>query len=289
MIQVALYGRRIHIDYLNDTLILLQLLHQRGIHVYVHKSFADCLPDTTVPYDTFTKLPDNIYCLMSLGGDGTLLDSVCLAGNSDTPVLGINTGRLGFLSSVPLSDAGNAVDALLNNDYRIEERLLLHVSGKFLPNDDSPYTLNDVGIQRHYPSMISLRLTINKETLPDYWADGLLVATPTGSTAYSMSAGGPIVSPDSQSILITPIASHNLNIRPLVIADDSEVDVQVITRKGGAVISLDTRMYEAPSGTVVHIRKADFKAKIIRLHQSSFFTTLHEKLLWGSDKRNTSL
>jgi NAD+ kinase len=254
--------------------------------IFVHQSFAAYLPTATTDFETYTQLPDDIHCLMSLGGDGTLLDSVRLAGCSGTPVLGINTGRLGFLSSVPLSDADKAVDALLNNNYRLEERTLLEVSGDFLPAGDSPYALNDIGIQRHHPSMIAIRVTINQEALPDYWADGLLLATPTGSTAYSMSAGGPIVAPDSQSIIITPIASHNLNIRPLVIADNAEVGVQVFTRKGAAVISLDNRIYDVPSGTEIQVRKANFTAKIIKLHRSSFFSALHEKLSWGIDKRN---
>jgi NAD+ kinase len=143
-----------------------------------------------------------------------------------------------------------------------------------------------VGVQHFHPSLVTVRVTVNEEALPDYWADGLLVATPTGSTAYSMSAGGPIVAPDSQSLIITPIASHNLNMRPLVIADSARIKLQIITRRGVAIISIDNRVYEVPSGTGIELEKAAYTAKIIRLRESSFFNTLCEKLSWGYDKRN---
>jgi NAD+ kinase len=285
---VALYGRQIDPVFLPAVIRVLQLLNLHHIPVLVHRSFAAYLPAGAAHYDTFADLPADIYCLISLGGDGTFLESVGIACYSHTPVFGINAGRLGFLSTVPLSDAEEAVNALLHHDYRIEARTLLKVSGGFLPPDDSPYALNDVGVQRLHPSLVTVRVTINGEALPDYWADGLLVATPTGSTAYSMSAGGPVVAPDSQSLLITPIASHNLNMRPLVVADSAHIKLQVVSRKGVAVISIDNRTYEVPSGSEITLEKATYTAKIIRLHKSSFFSTLCEKLSWGYDKRNMS-
>ncbi|MDR3184070.1 MAG: NAD(+)/NADH kinase [Prevotellaceae bacterium] len=284
---VALYGRQIEPGHLPEVICLLQLLNQHHIDVLVHRSFAAYLPAGAARYDTFTELPAGIHCLISLGGDGTFLESVGIACYSHTPVFGINAGRLGFLSTVPLSNAGEAVNALLHHDYRIEERTLLKVSGEFLPPGDSPYALNDVGVQRLQLALVTVRVTINGEALPDYWADGLLVATPTGSTAYSMSAGGPVAAPDSQSLIITPIASHNLNMRPLVVADSAHIKLQVANRKGAAVVSLDNRTYEVPSGTEIRIEKAPYTAKLIRLHRSSFFGTLCEKLSWGYDKRNT--
>jgi NAD+ kinase len=284
---VAIYGRQIDSADLPEVVRLLQWLNQHGIAVLVHRSLTACLPADAAPYEIYAELPADVHCLISLGGDGTFLESVCLACYSHTPVFGINTGRLGFLSTVPLSHAEKAVNALLHRDYRIEERSLLKVSGQFLPASDSPYALNDVGIQRLHLSLVTVRVTVNGEKLPDYWADGLLVATPTGSTAYSMSAGGPIVAPDSQSFIITPIASHNLNMRPLVIADSAHIKLQVVSRKGVAVISIDNRIYEVPSETEIELEKAAYTAKIIRLHESSFFGTLCEKLSWGYDKRNS--
>jgi NAD+ kinase len=271
---------------LPEVIRLLQLLNRHRVSVFVHRSFASYLPAGATRYDIFTELPAGAHCLISLGGDGTFLESIGLACYSHTPVFGINTGRLGFLSTVSLSDSERVVNALLQHDYRIEARTLLKVSGDFLPAGDSPYALNDVGVQHLHPSLIAVRVTVNEEKLPDYWADGLLVATPTGSTAYSMSAGGPIVAPDSQTLLITPMASHNLNMRPLVIADSARIKLQVVSRKGVAVVSIDNRIYEVPSGTEIQLEKAAYAAKIIRLHESSFFGTLCEKLSWGYDKRN---
>jgi NAD+ kinase len=283
---IAIYGQRIDPVYQPDILRLLQLLNKHNIRFFIHKTFLACLPEFHNTQEEFTALPSGIDCVISLGGDGTFLESVRLVGNSGIPVLGINIGRLGFLSTVPLDKMEDAMDALLQQKYDIEERTLLKASGSFLPSEVSPYALNEIGIQRHYPSVISIRLTINEETLPDYWADGLLIATPTGSTAYSMSVGGPIVVPDSKSFIISPIASHNLNIRPLVISDDAKLNVQAITRKGTAIFSVDNRLHEVDSGAEMHIQKANFTAKTIRLHGNSFFTTLHEKLSWGIDKRN---
>ena len=283
---VALYGRQVEPVDLPEVIRLLQWLNRHDVAALVHRSFAAYLPADAARYDIFTELPADIHCLISIGGDGTFLESVGLACYSHTPVFGINTGRLGFLSSVPLSHFEQALSALLHHDYRIEARTLLKVSGQFLPASDSPYALNDVGVQHFHPSLVTVRITVDEEKLPDYWADGLLVATPTGSTAYSMSAGGPVVAPGSQSFIITPIASHNLNVRPLVIADSAHIKLQVVSRRGVAVISIDNRLYEVPSGTEIHLEKAAYTAKIIRLRESSFFSTLCEKLSWGYDKRN---
>jgi NAD+ kinase len=283
---VALYGRQVEPVDLPEIIRLLQWLNRHEVTVLVHRSFAAYLPAGAARYDVFAELPADVHCLISLGGDGTFLESIALACYSHTPVFGINTGRLGFLSTVPLSYSEKALNALLHHDYRVEARTLLEVSGSFLPASDSPYALNDVGVQHFHPSLVTVRVTVNDEKLPDYWADGLLVATPTGSTAYSMSAGGPIVAPDSQSLIITPVASHNLNMRPLVIADSARIKLQVVSRKGVAAISIDNRLYEVPSGTEIQLEKAAYTAKIIRLHESSFFSTLCDKLSWGYDKRN---
>ena len=283
---VALYGRQIAPVDLPEVVRLLQWLNQHEVAALVHQSFAAYLPAGAARYGVVDELPADIHCLISLGGDGTFLESVGLACYSHTPVFGINTGRLGFLSTVPLRHFEKALQALLHHDYRVETRTLLKVSGPFLPAGDSPYALNDVGVQHFHPSLVTVRVSVNEEALPDYWADGLLVATPTGSTAYSMSAGGPVVAPDSQSFIITPIASHNLNMRPLVIADSARIKLQIVSRKGVAMVSIDNRVYEVPSGTEITLEKAAYTAKMIRLRESSFFSTLCEKLSWGYDKRN---
>jgi len=284
---IAINGQRIETTYLPAVVHLLALLQEKNIKIIVNSALQQSLSNAGHPVESFVKLPENTDYLISLGGDGTFLGSILLVEQSGIPVLGINTGRLGFLSNITLENPAKTVNYLLENNYTIEERSLLKVSGDFLPVGDFPYALNETGIQKRLPTMmINIKVSINGEKLPDYWADGLLVSTPTGSTAYSMSVRGPIIVPDTDCLLLSPIASHNLSTRPLVINDRSVIKMQVNTRQHTAIISLDNRFYEVPSGTEICVEKAAFTVKTVRLHDSSFFSTLQEKLLWGSDKRN---
>lgn len=284
---IAVNGQRIESSYLPAVVHLLTLLQEKNIKILVAPALQQALNNAGYPVELFTNLPENTDYLISIGGDGTFLESVLLVGQSGTPVLGINTGRLGFLSNITLDDPEKTISYLLEKNYTLEERSLVKVSGNFLPVGDIPYALNEIGIQKRLPTMmINIKVSINGEKLPDYWADGLLVSTPTGSTAYSMSIRGPIIVPDVHCLLLSPIASHNLSTRPLVIDDRSTIKMQVNTRQHTAIISLDNRFYEVPSGTEISVAKADFTVKTVRLHGSSFFSTLQEKLLWGSDKRN---
>ena len=285
---IAINGQQIETAYLPAVVHLLKLFQEKNIKISVRPTLQQLLGNAGLHVEAFTKLPEDIDYLISLGGDGTFLDSIALVEKSGVPVLGINTGRLGFLSNITLEDCEKTVFNLLQKNYTIEERSLLKVSGDFLPSGDIPYALNEIGIQKRLPTMmISIKVSINGERLPDYWADGLLVSTPTGSTAYSMSVGGPIIVPEARCLLLSPIASHNLSTRPLVISDQSTIKMQVTTRYNtAAIISLDNRFYEVASGTEISIAKAAFTVKTVRLYGSSFFSTLQEKLLWGSDKRN---
>jgi len=285
---IAINGQKIETSYLPAVVHLLELLEEKNIQISVAPVLQQLLTKVGHFVESFEKLPENTDYLISLGGDGTFLESIMLVKNLGIPVLGINTGRLGFLSNVALDDYEKTISYLLQKNYTIEERSLLKVSGDFLPTGDIPYALNEIGIQKRMATiMINVKVSVNDEQLPDYWADGLLVATPTGSTAYSMSVGGPIIVPEVRCLLLSPIASHNLSTRPLVISDQSMIKMQVNTRHSSAVISLDNRLYEVPSGTTISIEKAAFTVKTIRLQESSFFSTLQEKLLWGKDKRNT--
>jgi len=284
---IAINGRQIEKAYLPTVVHLLELLQKKNIHILVSPTLQQLLSDVGYRVESFVRLSKDTDYLISIGGDGTFLESVLLVEKSEIPILGINTGRLGFLSNITLNDCEKTINYLLQKNYSIEERSLLKVSGNFLPTGDIPYALNEIGIQKRMATvMINIKVSVDGEKLPDYWADGLLVSTPTGSTAYSMSVGGPIIVPEANCILLSPIASHNLSTRPLVINDHSTIKIQANIRHNTFIISLDNRLYELASGTEVSIEKAAFSVKTIRLHKSSFFSTLQEKLLWGSDKRN---
>ncbi|MDR0295111.1 MAG: NAD kinase [Prevotellaceae bacterium] len=284
---IAVNGRQVEAAYLPAVVHLLELLQKKNINISVAPALQQLLSDVGYRVESFVELPKNADYLISIGGDGTFLESVLLIAKSGIPVMGINTGRLGFLSNITLADCEKTISYLLQKKYTIEERSLLKVSGDFLPAGDIPYALNEIGIQKRMATiMINIKVSVNGEKLPDYWADGLLVSTPTGSTAYSMSVGGPIIVPEARCLLLSPIASHNLSTRPLIINDHSTIKVQANTRHNTIIISLDNRIYEVASGAKISIEKASFTVKTIRLYGSNFFSTLQEKLLWGSDKRN---
>ena len=240
---------------------------------------------TFVGYD---DIDSNIRLLISLGGDGTFLDSINIVRDRGIPVMGINTGNLGFLSNIAKSISTKFVESLveklLTGDLPIEERTLLHATINDKPAVDFPYALNDVVIHKNTSGLITIHTWSNDDLLNSYWADGLIVATPTGSSAYSLSVGGPIVAPESQNFIISPIAAHNLNVRPLVIPDNVTLKLKPESRnKGTFKLSLDSRTVEYTSGTTIQIKRADFKIKIVKT--SSFYTTLRKKLMWGVDKR----
>ncbi len=283
--QIAINGRTLADCHHAGFIGLVRLLQEKGIKILLSHSLSGDFSD--IQAERFTTLPKNTDFLISLGGDGTFLESVLLVTDMEVPVIGINTGRLGFLASNTLSESEKIVKALLTKNYHLEERTLLQVSGNFFPKGDTPYALNEIGIQKQNPTMISVKVNVNGEQLPDYWADGVLLSTPTGSTAYAMSVGGPLVMPGTPCFLLSPIASHNLSIRPLVMNDTSRITMQVSTRSGPAILSLDNRTYEIASGSTFSIEKAPFSVKIVRLPGNSFFSALNEKLLWGSDKRNS--
>jgi NAD+ kinase len=216
-----------------------------------------------------------------------MLNAVALVHDSGIPILGINMGRLGFLSSVNREQIAEAVAALKFGNYKIDSRSLIKLSSHANLFNNKNFALNEVTVYKQQPnSMVSVNVYINNEFLNSYWADGLIVATPTGSTAYSMSTGGPILSPQAKNFIITPIAPHNLSIRPLVIPDDKIVKIQVIGREDSYFVSLDARTESFNSSDELIIEKENFEVKLIRLPDENFFATIRAKLLWGIDKRN---
>jgi len=224
---------------------------------------------------------------LSIGGDGTFLNTAARIGRKQIPVLGINTGRLGFLADVSNEEIIPALDAILANQYSIEERALLYVQTSDGTVFDYPYALNEVSIlKQDSSSMMSINTSLNGEMVHTYQADGLIVSTPTGSTAYSMSVGGPLVVPQAQNIILSPVASHSLNVRPLIIPDSWVIELEVHSRSQNYLVALDGRSKVLEHQTKLYIRKADYTVKIIKQLNHTFFDTLKNKLMWGVDKRN---
>lgn len=270
----ALYGRHFGPDAEKRIQTLLRHLSDKGAEV-------------TFCQDSSAGIPDGVDIFLSLGGDGTFLNSLTMVRDSGIPVAGINFGRLGFLTSAGSGDSGCAVlDRMLEGNYSVRKRSLLEVSYEGFPEEFYPYALNEVALQRGDPYMIGIEVRINGMSIPTYWADGLLIATATGSTAYSLSFGGPVAVPDSSVFIVTPMAPHNLNVRPLIVPDTSEIEVVLRTGGHRAMISADNRSEEVEGDRTIRIRKAAFTLSCVSFGKDGFFQALHEKLLWGEDRRN---
>ncbi|MCC6600377.1 MAG: NAD(+)/NADH kinase, partial [Crocinitomicaceae bacterium] len=218
---------------------------------------------------------------------GTLLDTAAIIRDSQVPVLGINTGRLGFLSNVAIQDIESCVEALLNGNFTLDGRSLIAVGGIGFSEHDFPFALNDVTLRNNdHNSMIAVQTYVNDIFMCTYWADGLIVSTPTGSTAYSLSCGGPIVTPDSNNIILTPIAPHNLSVRPFVLSNSNTVTLQPEARSGEFFLTLDSRTYPIDKHTRVELTRASFELNLVNLEGHNFFNTIRNKLGWAVDKRN---
>lgn len=292
--QIALFGRKFSPDFFPVIQNMIRQLEADTAIFYVHERFYDFLKtsiDFKKPVELYTDhkgLPANCFCMISIGGDGTLLDTLPFLRNSGIPVLGINTGRLGFLSSVSTDDMKESIQALKERNFRLDQRSLLMLETKEENLFGSfPYALNELAIlKRDNTTMISISAYVNGHYLNTYWADGLMVATPTGSTGYSLSCGGPIISPDAENFIITPIASHNLTVRPIVIKDNSLIKLRVEGRIKSHLIVMDSRSVPLENPIDLYIKKADFKTNLISLENKNFFKTIRNKLAWGFDKRN---
>lgn len=294
MKRIAIFGKTLSSEnkpYLHDLFVELS---DCQVEVLVYRPFAelirDCVPEgvSITEFSGHEELKGRADLLFSIGGDGTILDAVPLLGDSAIPVLGINMGRLGFLSSVAKEDLSQAVREVLQGRYTTEKRTLLElVSPQGVFNDGVNYALNEINIIRSPEhSLLAIKVFVNDLFLNTYWGDGILMATPTGSTAYSLSAGGPILTPDSRSFVITPIAAHNLTVRPIVIPDDSAVRIHVEGRDKKFVFSMDSRVCALDTSVELVVRKADFCIHTVRMDGADFFTTIRNKLMWGKDNRN---
>ncbi len=229
----------------------------------------------------------NADFVLSIGGDGTFLNTAARVGRKNIPILGVNTGRLGFLTDVAGENLLSTLESILGGNYTIEERTLLTLEAKDGTPFGYPTALNDISIlKQESSSMISVNVSLNNEPINRYQADGLVIATPTGSTAYSMSVGGPILVPQARNIIISPVASHSLNVRPLVVPDDWIIDLEVKSRSNNYMVSVDGRTKILEHNTRLRIARANYSIKVIKQLQHTFFDTLKNKLLWGIDKRN---
>lgn len=288
--KVAIYSRGIDADQnilLNQ---LLDALHKHSIKTYVYEPilYQFNYPNMLATFTNHSQLVSNeIDCLISIGGDGTILDAVTLIKDSNIPVLGINFGRLGFLASITKDEIAMAVEALVNGSFIADKRSLIHVDSDINLFGDSPFALNEFAIHKRDTSpMIKIHTYINGEFLNTYWADGLIVSTPTGSTGYNLSCNGPILFPESGSFVITPVAPHNLNVRSIVVADTNIISFEVEGRAEEYICVMDARRELVKMDVHLAVKKEEFSVNLIRLNENNFLSTLHNKLTWGMDKRN---
>ena len=290
--KVALYSLNLSENHSNFVDELVQKLMEKQIEVIFFEPLFEFLKKhVKIKHElkTFKNSKDlaGVNYMFSVGGDGTLLQSISFVKKLKIPVLGINTGRLGFLTSVSSQETDEAIKSILANDYDLDTRSLLEVELKKNPFGTLNFALNEVTIQKKdSSSMITIHTYLDGKFLNSYWADGLIVSTPTGSTAYSLSCNGPIVLPNSGNIIITPIAPHNLNVRPLVIPDNIEVRLLIESRAENCLVALDYKSETIPVSTEIIIKKSKEQISLIRLKNHDFLSTLRNKLMWGLDKRN---
>ncbi len=270
---------------------VLSLLSERKAEVFIDREFYRYLTDDLhLEVGANGVFDDGMFdadFVISMGGDGTFLRAASRVGDKNCPIMGINMGRLGFLADVGPGEIETSIAALYQGDYKLEEHALIKVETEGETTlEGCPCALNDIAVlKRDNASMISIRTTINGEHLVTYQADGLIVSTPTGSTAYSLSNGGPIIAPKSGVLCLSPVAPHSLNIRPIVIPDDSVIRISVESRSHNFLVAIDGRSEKCSEETILTIRKAPYKVKIIKRHSQKYFHTLREKMMWGADTR----
>lgn len=290
--NIALFGKKFTDDRFNYLQLLINKLQAEDIPIIIAEDFFSYIKDKVViagDVKTFSKhneLPGQADFMISLGGDGTMLDAITYIGNSGIPVMGINLGRMGFLSGIHQNEIDQAIDALIKGQFKIEKRSLLRLETKESLFGDCNYALNELTInKKDTGSMILVYVYVNNTLLNAYWGDGIIIATPTGSTAYSLSCNGPILSPDSENFVITPIATHNLTVRPVVIPDKSELKVRVEGRLSQFLVGLDSRYETIDATTEMTVRKEEFQINLVQRLNDNFFTTIRQKLMWGMDIR----
>lgn len=293
--KVGIYGQFYHKEAGKYVQQLLDILGQKQIEVIIEKNFLSLIKandEIQANYDhfsTFKELDSSYDLFFSIGGDGTILKTATYIRDLNIPIAGINTGRLGFLATIKKEEIAASIDKILDGQFQVSKRSLLQafIGDNANPLGELNFALNEIAVNRkNTTSMISITTHLDGEKLTNYWADGLIVATPTGSTGYSLSCGGPVIAPETSSIVLTPIAPHNLNARPLVVPDNTIITLKVSGREEQHLISLDSRILTLDNDKTVTLKKAPFTIRLITLEGESFLKTIREKLLWGEDKRN---
>jgi NAD+ kinase len=292
-VRIALFGKEFNTDQLGYFHILVEALESRGCKLLIWKPFHEFLKEKInfhheiTLFNNHADLKGQADLLFSVGGDGTMLHSVQLVRDSGIPIAGINLGRMGFLSSIPRSEIISAIEDILGNRFGIVKRTLISLISPKTIFSDFNYAFNELSInKKENSSLVVVHVWVNDQPLHSYWADGLIVATPTGSTAYSLSCGGPILTPDSSSFVITPIAPHNLSVRPVVIPDSSLIRIRVDSRDHQALVGMDSQSAVITPDIELVVGKAEFEINLVQRQNENFFSTMRTKLNWGSDIRN---
>ncbi|MBS1563553.1 MAG: NAD kinase [Bacteroidetes bacterium] len=291
--KVAIYSRVMDWDHRMEVQQLFSELVSQKLELLIYRPYYEQIvsgipvPEGIRTFNSAADLDSSIEFLISLGGDGTLLDTVTLVRDKNIPVLGINFGRLGFLASIGKEDLSIAIQALVKRSFLVDKRSLVHLDASEELFGDVPYALNEFAIHKTDVSpMIKIHTYLNGEFLNTYWADGLIVSTPTGSTGYSLSCNGPIVFPESGSFVITPVAPHNLNVRSIVVPDDNIISFEVEGRVDDFICALDSRRQLVKKNIQLAVKKEAFTMSLVRLNENNFLQTLRSKLMWGLDTRN---
>ena len=292
--KIAIYGRQFNNTVLPHVQQIFNILAEQNIETLVHDKYNQFIsgkiffPKKFQIYRNYQDLMlSDVDVMISLGGDGTLLDTVTLIRDSNIPVIGINFGRLGFLASINKDDISSAINSLINKEYTLDKRVQLCIESELNLFGNENFALNDVTIhKRDTSAMMIVHAYLNGDFLNSYWADGLIVATPTGSTAYSLSCGGPIMFPGSGTMVVTPISPHNLNVRPIVLSDTNVLSFEIEGRSSKYLLTCDSRTEVIDTSIKIKVKKADFGINLIRLNNENYLSTLRNKLLWGIDTRN---
>jgi NAD+ kinase len=291
--KIAIYGKTFNqgfIPYINQ---VFELIKKNNCEALIFGSLFEFIknntslePDCCEIFNSLNDFPHDIELVVSIGGDGTFLDSFPYALKNDIPVIGINSGRLGFLANISKEEIASAFEAIFNDNYKIGYRSLLKFSSPPGLFHDLNFALNEITIQKQGLSMISINVYLDNEFLNTYWTDGLIISTATGSTAYSLSVGGPILTPGAENFILIPIASHNLTVRPVVVPDNLEITLKAFSRSNKFLITADNKTVEIDEPVEVKVIKSDLRVKILQLPNNSFYSTIRNKLMWGADKRN---
>jgi NAD+ kinase len=293
-VKIAIFGRTYNPDYQRYIIEFFQNLSANHIEYYIYKPFYEfltaegrCNVNEKGIFESISDSPSEVDFMVSIGGDGTFLESIKYLKDFNIPVIGLNSGRLGFLANISKEEISDAFNAIINGKYELESRSLLSLEMKSSFFGDINFALNDATIQKKDSAMITIDAYLDDEYLNTYWTDGLIISTPTGSTAYNMSVGGPIVLPRSGNLIIAPIAPHNLTVRPLIIPDSKEIRLEVKTRSGSFLVTLDNRtsVVDEKYNTII-LRRASFDLKMVKLPFNNYYATIRKKLMWGADIRN---